>query len=188
MGERAMAFNVRQLVAAGVELPANLHIVDQCKEHRGCFVYRFGTRRLHVTTQAVDDGRLLLVVRCGGGFADFYEFATRHAPSENVKLQRKLATQSQVLRLSRAFSKSGLSIGNRNRCSSPAVNATVASTQDNCNRNSCSSPAVNATVLSAQDIGNRSRCSTPVGNATVASAQDSGNRSRCSTPAGNATV
>jgi len=132
-----------------VDLPANIQLVEKCneKEHGGCFVYRFGTRRLHVTTQAVDDGRLLLVVRCGGGFADFGTFAKRHARSENVKLQRKLGTTASagcgVLRLSSAFSKTGLGAGSRSRLSSPASNAT--------------------TVLGA---GSRSRLSSPVSNAT----------------------
>jgi hypothetical protein len=129
--ERAMAFNIKQLVAAGVELPANIQLVDKChaKEHGGCFVYRFGTRRLHVTTQAVDEGRLLLVVRCGGGFADFAEFAKRHARSEIAKLQHKLPTSATagcgVLRLSSAFSKRGSSFGNGSRLLSPMINATT---------------------------------------------------------------
>merc|ERR1712014_462691 len=128
--ERAMAFNIGQLVAAGVELPPNIQLVDKCheKQHGGCFVYRFGTRRLHVTTQAVEDGRLFLVVRCGGGFADFGEFAKRHARSEIAKLQQKYPTPAiagcGVLRLSSAFSKRGLSVGNRSRLSSPVGNAT----------------------------------------------------------------
>merc|ERR1719453_2554764 len=115
--ERAMASNIKQLVDAGVELPHNIQLATKCqeKEHGGCFIYRFGTRRLHVTTQAVDDGRLLLVVRCGGGFADFAEFAKRHARSERVKLQHKLAATATagggVLRLSNAFAKRAPSIG-----------------------------------------------------------------------------
>jgi hypothetical protein len=139
--ERAMAFNIGQLVDAGVELPPNIQMVDKCSEngHGGCFVYRFGTRRLHITTQAVEDGRLLLVVRCGGGFADFYEFATRHARSEMVKLQKKLATSvtagSGVLRLSSAFSrKDAMNLSSRSRGSSPGSNATG-------NRSRCASPA-----------------------------------------------
>jgi len=149
--ERAMKFNIGHLVDAGVELPGNIQLVGNCKEqqHGGCFVYRFGTRRLHVTTQAVDDGRLLLVVRCGGGFADFAEFARRHARSENAKLQSKLATSAYAgcgpLRLGSAFSKGGFGVGNgsRSRLSSPAASGS---------RSRLSSPAA---------IGSRSRPSSP---------------------------
>merc|ERR1712146_769955 len=126
-----MAFNIRQLEDAGVELPPNIQLVEKCREqdHGGCFVYRFGTRRLHVTTQAVEDGRLLLVVRCGGGFADFAEFAKRHARSEKVELQHKHAATATagggVLRLSSALTKksSNISICGSSSSPAPAANA-----------------------------------------------------------------
>lgn len=90
--ERAVAHFVGLLEAEGVALPDNIHLVAPCREtqHSACFVYRFGTRRLHLSTRATDDGRLLLVVRCGGGFMDFLHFARRHGGLEQLRLRRIL--------------------------------------------------------------------------------------------------
>jgi len=55
-----------------------------------CFVYGFGTRRLHLAARSTDDGRLVLVVRCGGGFMDFLDFARRHGGLERLRLQRQV--------------------------------------------------------------------------------------------------
>merc|ERR1712080_69991 len=50
--ERAVAHFVGLLRAEDAVIPENLRLIAACKEpqHRGCFVYRFGTRRLHFTT------------------------------------------------------------------------------------------------------------------------------------------
>merc|ERR1711924_525200 len=65
-------------------------------QHANCYVYRFGTRRLHVQDQG---GRLSIVVRCGGGFLDFATFAQRHGRIEQLKLHPRSDLQgSQTLR------------------------------------------------------------------------------------------
>merc|ERR1719235_2483042 len=78
--ERVVRHFVESLQAEGVALPENIHLIGPCRElqHKGCFVYRFGTRRLHLSTRPTDDDRLVLVVRWGGGFMDFLDFARRH--------------------------------------------------------------------------------------------------------------
>lgn len=109
--ERVMAFFVAKLHAEGVALPDNIRLVGQCRErqHAGCFVYRFGTRRVHVSARADarDSSRLLLVVRCGGGFVDFVDFARRHGNLEQIRLRRPDSQSGgrDVLRLTSVLSK-----------------------------------------------------------------------------------
>jgi len=106
--ERAMGIILEQLIAAGIVLPSNIAMASSCREadHSGCFVYRFGTRRLHLSTRMEEDGRLLVVVRCGGGFADFAEFARRHGSLENIKYKRQSGGPGKgVLRLNSVLSK-----------------------------------------------------------------------------------
>eukprot|EP00812_Abedinium_dasypus_P012547 NODE_6059_length_532_cov_173.964361.p2 GENE.NODE_6059_length_532_cov_173.964361~~NODE_6059_length_532_cov_173.964361.p2 ORF type:complete len:128 (-),score=22.93 NODE_6059_length_532_cov_173.964361:131-514(-) len=70
-------------------LPSNVRRIEVCKEpqHPTCYVYRFGTRRLHINLRHdADTGRIHLVVRCGGGFVDFVVFAKRHGGLEQLKV------------------------------------------------------------------------------------------------------
>merc|ERR1711953_1262921 len=89
--DRVMFF-LERLRESGVTLPENIQRLEPCAEaqHPDCYIYSFGTRRLHIATREGDDGRLSLVVRCGGGFLDFIEFAKRHGKLEQLKLQRQL--------------------------------------------------------------------------------------------------
>jgi len=82
---------VQALQSAGVVMPENIRCLDQCasKQHPGCFQYVFGTRRALMATRMTGEGRLLLVVRCGGGFLDFVEFARRHGSLEQLSLLRE---------------------------------------------------------------------------------------------------
>merc|ERR1719313_1751049 len=81
----------------GVVVPDNIRLVAPCREasHQRCFVYRFGTRRLHFAARAADDNRLALVVRCGGGFMDFLDFARRHGGLEKLRMCRQLGANSK---------------------------------------------------------------------------------------------
>lgn len=94
--ERILAHFVTLLQDEGVALPENIRLVGPCKElsHNRCCVYRFGTRRLHLATRSTDDGRLVLVVRCGGGFMDFLDFARRHGGLEQLRLRRQVGANS----------------------------------------------------------------------------------------------
>lgn len=109
--ERVVAHFVQMMHDQGVALPDNIRMVSQCKEaaHRRCFVYRFGTRRLHFAARAMDDGRLLLVVRCGGGFMDFVEFARRHGGLEQIKLRKQLEA-SGVVRVNRVLQSGSIKV------------------------------------------------------------------------------
>merc|ERR1719422_415413 len=67
--ERVMGVFVSQLLAAGVVLPENFERVGRCgarTDPQPCYIYRFGTRRLHLSIREAEGGRLCLVVRCGG--------------------------------------------------------------------------------------------------------------------------
>merc|ERR1719408_708571 len=102
--ERVMSTFVEQLLAAGIAMPENFQRVGRCgarTDPQPCYIYRFGTRRLHISIREAEGGRLCLVVRCGGGFLDFAEFARRHGSVERLKLQRQSEPQKgrQVLRL-----------------------------------------------------------------------------------------
>merc|ERR1712196_339186 len=88
--ERAMAHFIALAEAQGVALPPNIRLIAPCKEpaHKRCFVYNFGTRRLHFAVRENTDGRLQLVVRCGGGFMDFMNFARCNGALEQLRMQR----------------------------------------------------------------------------------------------------
>merc|ERR1712032_1570074 len=76
--ERVMGVFLDHLVTAGVVMPNNFQRVGRCgarNDPQPCYIYRFGTRRLHINLRELEGGRLCLVVRCGGGFFDFAEFA-----------------------------------------------------------------------------------------------------------------
>jgi len=106
--ERAMSTFVEQLLAQGVIVPENISRVAQCgaAQHPSCYVYRFGTKRLHVAVQEAVTGRLALVVRVGGGFMDFAEFARRNGRMEQVRLnQTKLSEGRTVVHVTSVLSK-----------------------------------------------------------------------------------
>jgi len=86
--DRVMAEILFKLQEANVALPSNVGRVATCSstEHAACYVYSFGTRRVHISTREGEGGRLTLVVRVGGGFMDFVEFAHRHGFIEHLKL------------------------------------------------------------------------------------------------------
>merc|ERR1719350_1427159 len=89
--ERVMATFVEAIHAANLQLPENIRRARRCPQaqHPACFVYTYGTRRLHVATRVTNIGRLLLVVRCGGGFMDFVQFSRKHGGMERVRFNRK---------------------------------------------------------------------------------------------------
>jgi len=107
--ERVMACFVGALEGAQIPLPENIRRIQRCTapQHQSCFVYNFGTRRMHVATRVTDAGRLLLVVRCGGGFIDFVEFARRHGSVEQLRLSKRPATGGgrEVVRLTSVLAK-----------------------------------------------------------------------------------
>lgn len=86
-----------RLVANGVALPDNITLLGSCTEasNIGYYLYRFGTRQLHVTMHTAQGGGLILVVRCGGGFQDFASFARRHGRAEQMQLQRQRMEQER---------------------------------------------------------------------------------------------
>jgi len=108
--ERVMTTFVEALQNAGATLPSNIGHLEDCKasQHQSCFVYSFGTRRMHVATRLTEGGRLLLVVRCGGGFIDFVEFARRHGRVEQLRMQgqdRRAGGGREVIRLTSVLQK-----------------------------------------------------------------------------------
>jgi hypothetical protein len=109
--ERVVGVFVEQLVAAGVTMPENFERVGRCgarTDPQPCHIYRFGTRRLHLNIREAAGGRLCLVVRCGGGFLDFAEFARKNGSVEQLKLlrmQRQPTQGRQVLQLASVYQK-----------------------------------------------------------------------------------
>jgi len=89
--DRAMDSLLDALRQADVVLPNNIRRLQRCRVegHSNCLVYSFGTRRVHLATRGTDAGRLDIVVRCGGGYMDFMEFARRHGSLEQLRLQRQ---------------------------------------------------------------------------------------------------
>jgi hypothetical protein len=68
----------------GVVAPDNVKRIFACpNQHADCFVYRFGTKKVHVTERAGQP-----VVRAGGGFLSFMEFVQRHGVTEQAKLEK----------------------------------------------------------------------------------------------------
>lgn len=89
--DRVMGDFLQKLCEAGVAMPSNIRRLGACEEpqHSNCALYSFGTRRLHLQVREGDNGRLTIVVRCGGGFLDFVAFVRRHGSIEDVKLQKR---------------------------------------------------------------------------------------------------
>jgi hypothetical protein len=110
--DRVMNTFLERLQAAGVVVPVNFQRLRQCgmDQHAKCYVYRFGTRRLHVQVQN-QGGRLSIVVRCGGGFLDFATFAQRHGRMEQLKLHPRSDLQgNQTMRFNSVLRGSGFKI------------------------------------------------------------------------------
>jgi len=110
--ERVMGVFLDHLLTAGVIMPDNLQRIGRCgarNDPQPCYIYRFGTRRLHINLREVEGGRLCLVVRCGGGFFDFAEFARRNGSGEQLKLlrlQRRPTSQGrEVMQVASVLSK-----------------------------------------------------------------------------------
>merc|ERR1712178_478494 len=111
--DRVMGVFLEKLREAGVVLPENIRRLEACAEpqHPDCYIYSFGTRRLHVATREGDGGRLSLVVRCGGGFLDFADFAKRHGNIEQLRLQRRPDSRcNQTIRLTSVLAKGALQL------------------------------------------------------------------------------
>lgn len=116
--ERVLAHFSALLQVEGTVLPENIRLVAPCKEasHQRCFVYRFGTRRLHLAARSTDDGRLQLVVRCGGGFMDFLDFARRNGGLEQLRLQRRVGGNATgTIRLNRVLEGGRVSVHDEQR-------------------------------------------------------------------------
>lgn len=106
--EWAMSTFIEHLAEHGVVIPDNVSRIAQCgsKQHSSCYVYRFGTRRLHVGVQEGLDGRLALVVRCGGGFMDSAKLARRNGRIEQIRMnQTKLSEGRIVVHVTSVLSK-----------------------------------------------------------------------------------
>jgi len=93
--DRVMDVFLEKLLEGRVTIPENIKRVEECSEpgHASCYVYSFGTRRVHITTREHEGGRLTLVVRCGGGYLDFMEFAARHGKVEDLRMKRLVDSQ-----------------------------------------------------------------------------------------------
>jgi len=114
--DRVMNVFLDKLREAGVVLPENILRLEACGEaqHPDCYIYSFGTRRLHVASREGEDGRISLVVRCGGGFLDFTEFAKRHGNLEQLKLQRRLGSAcNQTIQLVSVMSQGSVHVKER---------------------------------------------------------------------------
>jgi len=102
--DRVMTTFLEALEKHGVVMPSNIRRLEACGErHPGCFVYEFGTRRVHIATRDGEGGRITLVVRVGGGFLDFVQFVQRFGSLESVKLERH--SEDGMLRLSSVLSQ-----------------------------------------------------------------------------------
>mmetsp|Transcript_131717 Transcript_131717/g.421438 ORF Transcript_131717/g.421438 Transcript_131717/m.421438 type:complete len:248 (+) Transcript_131717:1011-1754(+) len=101
--DRVLKEFLKQFALKGVVVPNNIRRLEKCSDqhHSDCFVFSFGTRRLHMHVREGQGGKLSLVLRCGGGFLDFAGFALRHGSGEMLKLDRAVRQQGGgTLRLS----------------------------------------------------------------------------------------
>jgi hypothetical protein len=105
--ERAMLTFVDALRNADVAMPDKIYRIEESKaaQHSNCFVYRFGSRRIQVATKLTDEGRVLLLVRCGGGFIDFVQFSRRHGSLDKVRLQKTSEGGRDVVRVTSVLSQ-----------------------------------------------------------------------------------
>jgi len=109
--ERVVRWTVEQLELEGVPLPGNISRDEQAQlpQHSACYVYRFGVRRLHLSLREAEAGRLLLIVRTGGGFSDFASFCRRHGRTERaryLRLSQPLDLRASVRNTSRGSRRS----------------------------------------------------------------------------------
>merc|ERR1711879_377225 len=88
--ERVMAHVLTKLREAGATLPDPIKRLETEVDARvaGCYVYSFGSRRLHVAVREGEGQKLSLVVRAGVGFFDFVEFVQKNGASEHAKQQK----------------------------------------------------------------------------------------------------
>lgn len=122
--DRVMQQFLVALQEAGMVMPNNIRRIQACRVsgHSNCVVYHFGTRRLHVATNALGGGRLSLVVRCGGGYMDFVEFARRHGSLESLRLERQLANDDRrAIRFASVLSSGKVKAVGRTGSSSPGT-------------------------------------------------------------------
>lgn len=124
--ERAMGQYSEYFRESGIIVPENIRPVGKCQaDHTRCFVYRFGTRKVHLSVREADDGRLTLVIRVGGGFSDFVDFARRHGSLEHRKFVKLSVSDdariTTVFAAKRAAAKAAPgSPAPKSRASSPA--------------------------------------------------------------------
>eukprot|EP00747_Dinoflagellata_sp_TGD_P033163 gnl/TRDRNA2_/TRDRNA2_136430_c0_seq1.p1 gnl/TRDRNA2_/TRDRNA2_136430_c0~~gnl/TRDRNA2_/TRDRNA2_136430_c0_seq1.p1 ORF type:complete len:606 (-),score=96.55 gnl/TRDRNA2_/TRDRNA2_136430_c0_seq1:49-1866(-) len=101
------------LAALKDSMPENMHRIARCSD-TGCYVYAFGTRQIRLSVREGEGGKLLLVVRCGGGFVDFSEFVQRHGSLERMRLRRRrrgsLPSGREVIRLTSVLSRRSLRV------------------------------------------------------------------------------
>jgi len=85
--DRVMTHVLQQLRGAAAQFPDNIERLEAESDPRnkGCFLYSFGTRRLHITVREGDGKKLSLVVRSGGGYLDFAEFVNKNGTLEQAK-------------------------------------------------------------------------------------------------------
>eukprot|EP00931_Biecheleriopsis_adriatica_P058299 TRINITY_DN3465_c0_g2_i1.p1 TRINITY_DN3465_c0_g2~~TRINITY_DN3465_c0_g2_i1.p1 ORF type:complete len:674 (+),score=79.76 TRINITY_DN3465_c0_g2_i1:174-2195(+) len=115
--DRAMDSLLDALRQADVVLPNNIRRLQRCRVegHSNCLVYSFGTRRVHLATRGTEAGRLDIVVRCGGGYMDFIEFARRHGSLEQLRLQRQQGIGGrEVVRMTSVLSSGRIKAVNNN--------------------------------------------------------------------------
>jgi len=146
--DRVMDVFLGKLLESGVVLPDNISRIGKCgqPEHDACYVYNFGTRRLHIATREGDAGRLTLVVRIGGGFIDFVEFVRRNGSLEKLRLERRPDSKGhEHIRLSSVMSHGRMQVREM-----PAANRTTTPTAANrttTSRSVSAAPELPAPVL-----------------------------------------
>lgn len=104
--ERVVNHVLEQLRLEGVELPDNICRMEHSVPMQRSHVYRFGTRQLHLNVREAEAGKLLLIVRTGGGFNDFADFCRRHGRLELARWRQSAMRASMSTPLLREESLS----------------------------------------------------------------------------------
>jgi len=88
--DRIIGMVLDQLREASVPMPTNFQRVGECEEpqHEKCFVFSFGTRRLHISMREGAGGTVTLAVRVGGGYMDLIEFIHKNGALEQLRWQQ----------------------------------------------------------------------------------------------------
>lgn len=126
--DRVMGTFLEKLQKAGIAMPDNISRLEKCgtPEHDSCYVYSFGSRRLHIATREGDGGRITLVVRIGGGFIDFLEFVRRNGSLEKLRFERSPDSKGvEHIRLSSVMSHGRMQVKEM-----PAANRTTPTAPD----------------------------------------------------------